>query len=220
MKDAIKKVFDFATYVEGFKKMERFKGMFFWRDYPYPERYESNADHTWRMAMILIILEPHLSKPIDFKRAVKMALIHDVPELIAGDASPLGSDGTGNDSHAYNKQIAQQKFEEEKKAARDIFNKLPKESSDELYKLWLEFEEQASFEAKLVKAIDKFEGKLQSLEYTRGCVHKDHLAFALTYGVRAFEVDPAMKALGDLVLRETEGQFKEFTAPRSLEESS
>ena len=93
---------------------------------------ESNADHSWRLAMMVVMLEKHLSQPLDFRKAIIMALIHDIPEIIAGDPSPLGSDGTGNDSHAYNKEAARKKFENEDKAAKEIFGKLPKEEGDEL----------------------------------------------------------------------------------------
>src|SRR5690606_19600213 len=99
-------------------------------------------------------------QPIDFKKAMKMLLIHDIPEMIAGDPSPLGTDGSGQDSHAYNQSKADEKFDREKAAAQEIFNKLPKDQAEELFELWLEFENQSSFEARVVKAIDKLEGKL------------------------------------------------------------
>ena len=37
-------------------------------------------------------------------KALKMALVHDIPEIIAGDASPLGESGTGEDSHSFNEK--------------------------------------------------------------------------------------------------------------------
>ena len=164
----IQKIFTFTTYIGKFKKMERFVGQFFWRDYPKIDRYDSNADHTWRMAMLLTIIEPHLSQPIDFKKAMQMLLIHDIPEIIAGDASPLGSDGTGNDSHAYSDEASKIKYEAEKAASLEIFGMLPETQAKELHNLWFEFEAQSCFEAKVVKAIDKFEGKLQASEYRNG----------------------------------------------------
>lgn len=206
----IQKIFAFTTYIGQFKKMERFVGQFFWRDYPKIDRYDSNADHTWRMAMILTVIEPHLSQPIDFKKAMRMLLIHDIPEIIAGDASPLGSDGTGNDSHAYNKEAVVQKFESEKSAALEIFNKLPNNQANELYDLWMEYENQDSFEAKIVKAIDKFEGKLQASEYRQGSWFKDHFAWTLAYGTETFKTDPKLQELMDVLAEEMENNYIEY----------
>ena len=210
MSSDIQKIFDFSTYVEAFKKVERFVGQYLWKDYPFPKRYESNADHSWRMAMMLIVLEKKLSRPIDFKKAITMALIHDIPEIIAGDPSPLGTDGTGSDSHAYNKKVAKAKFERERKAAQEIFAKLPSEQGKELMNLWLEFEEQSSFESKIVKALDKMEGKLQVLEYTNGTMFKAHLDFTMTYGTDTFDADPGVKELGDILLSTIKEKYKEF----------
>lgn len=206
----IQKIFAFTTYIGQFKKMERFVGQFFWRDYPQEKRYDSNADHTWRMAMILTVIEPHLSKPINFKKAMTMLLIHDIPEIIAGDASPLGSDGTGNDSHAYNEEASNKKHTVEKEAALEIFGKLPKAQAEELNELWLAFENQDTFEAKVVKAIDKFEGKLQASEYRQGSWFKEHFAWSLAYGKDAFEADPALQELMEVLSADMEHNFKEY----------
>lgn len=208
----IRKIFEFTTYLEGFKKVERFVGQVFWRDYPAPPQshYESNADHTWRMAMMLLVLEDKLSHPIDFKKAMKMVLLHDIPEMIAGDASPLGTDGSGLDSHAYNKVKAEEKFEKEKIAAEEIFSKLPDNQAKEFFDLWLEFEEQLSYEAKVVKAIDKLEGKLQAFEYRRGSFFKAHQEFTLKYGVDTYKVDPVIQELGDILTKELQDAYTEF----------
>ena len=175
---------------------------------------ESNADHSWRLAMMVVMLEKHLSQPLDFRKAIIMALIHDIPEIIAGDPSPLGSDGTGNDSHAYNKEAARKKFENEDKAAKEIFGKLPKEEGDELYAIWREFEDHSTFEAKVVVALDKWEGKLQSFEYSSGEFTKTHYDFTIKYGVEYFaEADPAIEELGKILLKELKDNYKEYKGP-------
>lgn len=209
MKQSILRVFDFISYLEAFKKLERFTGQYFWRDYPV-SRYESDADHSWRMAMMLVALEPHITKPFDFKKAITMALIHDIPELIAGDPSPLGTDGTGNDSHAHNQSVANKKYEMEKRAAQSIFSKLPQDQADALYEIWQEFEACSTFEARLVKAIDKLEGKLQAVEYTNGEMFKEHFDFTMKYGVDTYAADPATQLFGDILLEKLKTSFKEF----------
>lgn len=211
MPSDIQKVFDFTSFLEGFKKMERWVGQYFWRDYPGPVKYESDADHSWRLAMMLLVIEPHLAQPIDFKKAMRMALIHDVPEILAGDLSPLGTDGTGKDSHAYNAEVAAEKNRKESSAAQTIFGKLPDAQRDELMATWLEFEAQSSYEAKVVKALDKLEGKLQAFEYSHGVMFKEHFDFTMKYGNETYKADPATKEFGDILLRNLEKNFVEFT---------
>ncbi len=125
-KERIISYLKFAQEIEKLKKLERFRGQYFWRDYPFPSRYESVADHTWRLAVMLLIFSQDFQKKIDLQKALTMALIHDIPEILTGDASPLGEDGTGKNSHAYNPQEAEKKHKKEKKAAQSIFGMLPK----------------------------------------------------------------------------------------------
>lgn len=204
------KTITFLKVIGALKDLERFRGQFFWREYPQRDRYESVADHTWRMAMMLILVEKHLSQPIDLGKTLKMLLIHDLPEIIAGDLSPLGSDGTGQDSHLYNKEKAEEKYQNEKKAAESIFGKLPKEQAEEFLKLWFEYEEQNNYESRVVKAIDKIEGKLQAAEYLGGHMFPAHLDFSLKYGVSTFDVDPTLKELGMAINEELKKDYREF----------
>jgi len=205
-----KKLLTFFKTIQGLKEVIRFKNQVFWRDYPFPERYESVADHTWRMAVMLMVMEKHLAQPINLAKALTMALLHDLPEIIAGDASPLGEKGTGEDAHPYNEEAAQKKRDAEEAAAQEIFGQLPEEQGQEFYGLWREYERQDSFEAKLVKAIDRIEGKLQALEYTKGNVYKQHQQFNVTYGNETYSIDPAIEELGMAVVEEFREQFKEY----------
>mgnify|MGYP001566628964 CR=1 FL=1 len=205
------KLVDFLKIIGGLKDVERFKGQYFWRDYPPLARHESVADHTWRMAVLLVLVEKSLLKPIDFPKAMKMLLVHDLAEIITGDFSPLGNDGTGKNSHLYNKEEAKKKHEAEEKAARQIFSNLPSDQSQELYDLWMEYEKQECIEAKVVRAIDKLEGKLQALEYANGKMFPQHKEFSLKYGSEAFEIDPVIKELAEIVnegFRKTEDFIK------------
>ncbi len=206
----IKKIFDFTKFINKFKTLERYVGATYWREYPLEDRFESDADHTWRMAMILSSLANRLSQPLDYKKAMDMLLIHDIPEIIAGDKNPMGESGTGDDGHAFNKQKADLKFDNEKEAAKIIFKKLPDDLHGYYHGLWLEFEEQKSYEAKVVRAIDKLEGKLQAYQMTGGKFYQTHHKFNMKYGVETFTADPIIKELGDLLLKEMEDNFTEY----------
>ncbi|MFA6322872.1 MAG: HD domain-containing protein [Candidatus Buchananbacteria bacterium] len=207
----LKKFFEFATELEKLKKIERFKGQHYWKDYPQPTHFESVADHTWRLGMLVIILTDQLSKKIDLEKALKMVLIHDLPEIIAGDGSPLGDDGMGQNSYAFNHERAQERHNEEKEAAISIFNMLPAEEAKKFFNLWLEYERQESFESKVVKSLDKIEALMQVLEYRKGHLFKDHLEFNKKYALKGSEIDPAINEFGNHIFSEMEKEYKEFT---------
>jgi putative hydrolase of HD superfamily len=209
-KTDIVSIYNFTKVLGAFKELERFKGQVFWRDYPFPQRYESDADHSWRMTLLLVMIAPQLSQPLDIEKALKMSLIHDVPELLAGDASPIGEDGTGLQTHAYNKNVQESRYLSEKQAAEELFGQLPTHIGAELLDLWLEYEQQSTFESKVIKALDKFEGKLQVLEWTQGKMYSKHWEFTEKYGVEAAQADPALNELMDLLITELGDKYQPY----------
>ncbi|WP_075603234.1 HD domain-containing protein [Saccharicrinis aurantiacus] len=108
-------------------------------------RQENDAEHSWHMAMAVFILHEHANETdIDLVKSVKMALIHDIVEIDAGDVFAYDTAGHHN------------KFENELKASERIFGLLPDDQAAEYKQLWLEFEKGETNEAKFVGAIDKF----------------------------------------------------------------
>jgi 5'-deoxynucleotidase YfbR-like HD superfamily hydrolase len=198
----------FNTLINQLKLIERYKGQTYWKDYPAP-RWDSVADHSWRLAMLVVMFAGKLSQPLDMEKAIKMALIHDIPEIIAGDASPLGVSGTGQDSYAYNQDIQAKRFKDEQAAAKAVFEKLGAEGN-ELYELWLEIEALENFEAKVVKALDKIEAMSQVLDWRKGHMFPKHLEFTVTYGSKGSDVDPAIAEYAAHVAGLMRSQYKEF----------
>lgn len=113
-------------------------------------RQESVAEHSWRLALFLIILQDLHKYKIDVLKTLKMSLVHDLPEIIDGDIP--GFEKKKSDT------------EKEIKNAEKIFNILPAPLNKEYYGLVQEYEKGKSGEAKLVKALDKIEAQLQHLE--------------------------------------------------------
>ncbi len=210
MEADIRKYFEFASAIGDLKKIERFKGHYFWRDYPQPDRYESVADHSWRLAMLVLMFNDRFIRKIDLGKALKLALVHDLPEVIAGDDSPVGEDGTGENTHAFNLEKKQARFIREKAAAETLFGKLPTEIGRQFLDLWLEYEDQNTFESRLVKSLDKIEATLQVLEYRKGHVFKEHLAFTMKYGTKGSQVDPAVEEFASYIIGEHLQQHREF----------
>ena len=48
-------------------------------------RKENDAEHSWHLAIMAIILEEYFDKDINLLKVIKMVLMHDVVEIDAGD---------------------------------------------------------------------------------------------------------------------------------------
>ena len=113
------------------------------------DRRENDAEHSWHLSMMAIVLAEHSENPIDLLKVLKMVLIHDIVEIDAGDTFVY--DTTKNHSNT----------DEELIAAKRIFGLLPEEQAEELIAIWEEFEEGETDEAKFAKSMDRFEPLLQ-----------------------------------------------------------
>ena len=109
-----------------------------------PLRKESTAEHSWSVSMIILILMQELKKEfteLDELKAIKLALIHDIVEIYAGDV--LVFDVTAR----------KDKEQDELRALQELMSICP-EFGKELRDLWFEFETKSSIEAKIAKAAD------------------------------------------------------------------
>jgi putative hydrolase of HD superfamily len=116
-------------------------------------RQESVAEHTWRMSLMAVLIEPLLKQQVDTARLLKMIIIHDLVEAEAGDVSALDvlRDPT----------IKFKKIEREKKAIENIRLQLKDTNGHEIHDLFYEFEEKNTYESKVANALDKLEVQLQ-----------------------------------------------------------
>lgn len=114
------------------------------------ERHENDAEHSWHLAMMTIILAEHSNQPIDVLKVLKMVLIHDIVEIDAGD------------TFIYDAAKSHTNTDEELIAAKRIFGLLPSEQAEELISIWEEFEAGVTEDAKFARAMDRFEPLLQN----------------------------------------------------------
>ena len=105
-------------------------------------RKENDAEHAWHMALMTILLSEYANEEIDVLKTVTMLLIHDLVEIDAGD------------TYAYDEAGNKTKEQREKKAADRIYSLLPADQQEKLRKLWDEFEEWESAEARFAHAMD------------------------------------------------------------------
>lgn len=120
-------------------------------------RNENSAEHSWMVAIISLYLRNELTKEfpkLSFDKMLKMLLIHDIVEIETGD-TPF-----------FNRKAREKKQEKEYAAAKHIFKE--QWNDEELYGLWLEFEEVKTLEAKVAKAIDRFSGFFQRYSSGQG----------------------------------------------------
>ena len=120
------------------------------------DRPENDAEHSWHLAMMAIVLAGHANEPIDLEKVMKMVLIHDIVEIDSGDV------------FAYDTTKSHDNFDEELKAARRIFGILPKEQAEEFLNIWIEFEEMKTPESKFARALDRLEPLLQNASNNGG----------------------------------------------------
>lgn len=52
-------------------------------------RRENDAEHSWHLAMMALILEEYAAEKVDIERVLKIALVHDLVEVYAGDTFAL-----------------------------------------------------------------------------------------------------------------------------------
>ena len=105
-------------------------------------RKEDDAEHSWHIALMAILLAEYSNEPVDVLRVVSMLLVHDLIEIDAGH------------TYAYDKNANATKRERELKAADRIFNILPEDQAKKLRGLWDEFEEYQTPEAKFAHVMD------------------------------------------------------------------
>lgn len=124
-------------------------------------RHENTAEHSWHIAVMAMVLAEHSNQPVDLSRVIRMALIHDIVEIDAGD------------TFIYDAQAALDKAERERHAADRLFSLLPADQAAEFRALWDEFEERRTPESKFAASLDRFIPQLHNYK-TQGGSWKDH----------------------------------------------
>ncbi|WP_286755815.1 HD domain-containing protein [Roseivirga sp. UBA838] len=128
-------------------------------------RHENDAEHSWHLCMMALILATHSDQPLDMLKVLKMLLIHDIVEIDAGD------------TFLFDTQKSHDNTEEELRAAHRIFGLLPKDQAEELIEVWKEFEAAETNEAKFAKAIDRLAPMMQNASNKGGTWAQHNVAY-------------------------------------------
>ncbi len=124
-------------------------------------RRENDAEHSWELALMAMVLSEYGPEGLDLSRVIKMVLLHDVVEIDPGDVS------------VYDLQARQAKQAEEQACANRVFGLLPEDQGSALRALWEEFEARRSPEARFAKALDRLQPLLHNY-LTRGKAWQEH----------------------------------------------
>lgn len=138
---------------------------------------ESIAEHIFRTAIMSWILGKE-KKGFNSEKLIKMALIHDLCEVYAGDITPYDSILPKSKkklwelmkiwprfSNIGRRKRAIDKFKKENKALERLISKLPASLKKEIRNLWLDYEKGLTPEGRFFRQADRMENFLQALEY-------------------------------------------------------
>jgi putative hydrolases of HD superfamily len=151
------------------------------------ERRENDAEHSWHLALMVILLAEHADEPVDVGHTVKLVVVHDLIEIYAGD-TPLYDDVGARTQEA-----------RERAAADRLFGLLPDDQARELRALWDEFEARETPEARFAKAMDRLEPLLLNW-MARGGTWRTPGVDADIVRARKAHIAAASAALGETAL--------------------
>lgn len=115
-------------------------------------RRENDAEHSWHLAIMAMLLTEYADdKNFTLDKVLKMVIVHDLVEIYAGDT--FAFDVKGNI----------EKEDKEKQAADKLFGQLPSNQGKQLRKLWEEFDEAKTPEARYAAALDRLQPFIHNL---------------------------------------------------------
>jgi putative hydrolases of HD superfamily len=155
--------------IEFIKEIDKIKFIFRKTKLINSNRHENDAEHSWHLAMMAMVLAEHSNAPVNLLKVLKMVLIHDIVEIDAGDIFMY--DTTRNHTNT----------EAELLAAERIFGILPESQATELIELWKEFEANETAEAQFARTMDRLEPLLQNASNMGGTWQEFDVDYKMVY---------------------------------------
>ena len=156
--------------------------------------HESVAEHSWRLALMAIVLSPIVDSKIDLTKALQMAIVHDLAEIHAGD-------------HIAWKKKSKNHHTLEKKALTKLLKNLPPIQKKQIQNLWKEYETKKTPEAKFAKAVDKLETLNQHNLADLKTWTKEEYGYNLIHGTEEVKYSKTLQALKDLTDTQTRAKI-------------
>jgi putative hydrolase of HD superfamily len=125
-------------------------------------RQENSAEHSWHIALIVLVLSEYAEADnLNLLQVIKLLITHDLVEIDAGD------------TYCYDESGAQDQKARETRAAGRIFNILPEDQAKSFRSLWDEYEDRKTPESKFANALDRFQPLLHNY-FTHGQSWRQH----------------------------------------------
>jgi putative hydrolase of HD superfamily len=150
-------------------------------------RHETDAEHSWHLSVMALLLAEYVDAPnLDILQVIKMALIHDLIEIYAGD------------TYCYDVKGLQDKDCREQQAAKRLFALLPEDQSQDFHTLWQEFEAMETPEAQFAAALDRLQPLLLHYQ-TKGKSWQKNGITSTQVHHRNYRTSAISKTLGEAV---------------------
>ena len=120
------------------------------------ERREDDAQHSWHISVMALLLSEYSNETIDINKTIKMLLIHDLVEIHAGD------------TFCFDKEANIGKREREEEAIESISQSLSGCKGEEIKSLWTEFEDMETSEAMFAASMDRLQPMLNNYNNNGG----------------------------------------------------
>ncbi len=124
-------------------------------------RVENDAEHSWEMAAMTLVLHEYAKPGTDLLKVLKMLLVHDLVEIDAGD------------TFVYDGAAVRDQADRESVAANRVFGLLEEPEKSGFHALWREFEDRTTPEARFARALDRLQPLLHNY-HTRGEVWQEN----------------------------------------------
>lgn len=155
-------------------------------------RLESVAEHSWHVADAVLMLCGHF-RFVDETNALRLAVLHDKMEIYVGDHDPVGRDGTGRSTHAFNEDRRWVKERAEEAAVHSYLERLRPSLQPSHARVFNEALQARSVDARFVKAVDKLAALAFVVHKKRGVMLDKHLLFTVRYSEKAIEYFPPLE---------------------------
>lgn len=152
-------------------------------------KLENVAAHSWSVADAALMVASHFSN-LDLERVLALAILHDKLEMITGDYDPVGKDGRGQTSHAFQSDARERKDLAEINAMKQYLSHLSPAAAALQADYLEDVIYQRTKEARFVKAIDKMQALAFVVAKKDGKMSNEHLAFSLRYSAKAVKAFP------------------------------
>ena len=160
---------------------------------------ESVADHCYRVSLLSMMLADVLKAediPLDVEKVMRLALLHEIAEARIGDVPFPALD--------YIPESVKEDAEQAAVSAMLVnFGRL----GEQYAKLWKEFEEGTSLEAKLVRAVDKLELMIQVFEYEKVGYRSLDRFWDNDWNQQSFDAYPQIREIMDVLIEKREEEL-------------